>query len=104
MVGGAFRVGHCTMYMDVFQNWIHLLKEKHNINALILSVDYSMNAYLRLTTDLTLTSKHLGLAPENMYPVPVLECVAAYEYLVNTLHVSNISTYCMKRPVNIPKL
>ncbi|KAL9554594.1 hypothetical protein MBANPS3_002736 [Mucor bainieri] len=66
--GGAFRVGHCTMYMDVFQNWIHLLKEKHNINALILSVDYS-------------------LAPEHMYPVPVLECVAAYEYLVNTLHV-----------------
>lgn len=29
------------MYMDVFQNWIHLLKEKHNINALVLSVDYS---------------------------------------------------------------
>ncbi|CAO0803204.1 unnamed protein product [Mucor circinelloides] len=66
--GGAFRVGHCTMYMDVFQNWIHCLKEKHNINALILSVDYS-------------------LAPENMYPVPVLECVAAYEYLVNTLNI-----------------
>jgi hypothetical protein len=29
------------MYMDVFQNWIHLLKENHNINALVLSVDYS---------------------------------------------------------------
>ncbi|CEP11952.1 hypothetical protein [Parasitella parasitica] len=66
--GGAFRVGHCTMYMDVFQNWIHLLKENHNINALILSIDYS-------------------LAPECMYPVPVLECVAAYEYLINTLNI-----------------
>ncbi|KAI8644119.1 Alpha/Beta hydrolase protein [Parasitella parasitica] len=66
--GGAFRVGHCTMYMDVFQNWIHLLKENHNINALILSIEYS-------------------LAPESMYPVPVLECVAAYEYLINTLNI-----------------
>lgn len=92
VVGGAFRVGHCTMYMDVFQNWIHLLKEEHNINALILSVDYSMSAYLIWTTDLKLTNNgQLGLAPENMYPVPVLECVAAYEYLVNTLHVSVIS-------------
>lgn len=66
--GGAFRIGNCIMYMDVFQSWINLLKDKHNIDALILSIDYS-------------------LAPEFKYPVPVLECVAAYEYLINTLQV-----------------
>ncbi|KAI7907676.1 Alpha/Beta hydrolase protein, partial [Cokeromyces recurvatus] len=66
--GGAFRIGHCTMYMDVFTNWIHLLKEIHDIDALILSIEYS-------------------LAPEHMYPTPVLECVAAYEYLTYTLKV-----------------
>ncbi|KAI9482947.1 MAG: Alpha/Beta hydrolase protein [Benjaminiella poitrasii] len=66
--GGAFRVGHCTMYMDVFMNWIHLLKDTHNINTLILSVEYS-------------------LAPEHKYPTPVLECVAAYEYLTTTLKI-----------------
>lgn len=43
----------------------------------------------------------IGLAPENMYPVPVLECVAAYEYLVNTLNVSDLSTYCMDRSADI---
>ncbi|KAI8335232.1 alpha/beta hydrolase fold-domain-containing protein [Blakeslea trispora] len=66
--GGAFRVGHCTMYMDVFIEWINLLKVRHNINALILSVEYS-------------------LAPEHTYPTPVLECVEAYKYLTYTLKV-----------------
>ncbi|KAI9267013.1 Alpha/Beta hydrolase protein [Helicostylum pulchrum] len=66
--GGAFRVGHSLMYMDVFIDWIELLKKKYNINALILSVEYS-------------------LAPESQYPVPVLECVGAYKYLVKTLKV-----------------
>lgn len=43
IIGGAFRLGHCLMYMDIFITWIQLLKEKYNINALILSVDYSKN-------------------------------------------------------------
>lgn len=29
------------MYMDVFQTWVNLLKDKYNIDALILSIDYS---------------------------------------------------------------
>ncbi|KAG2208240.1 hypothetical protein INT47_006095, partial [Mucor saturninus] len=66
--GGAFRLGHCLMYMDVFITWIELLKTKYNINALILSIDYS-------------------LAPEYQYPVPVIECVGAYHYLIDTLQI-----------------
>jgi hypothetical protein len=43
ILGGGFRIGNAVMYMDIFQTWVHLLKENHNINALILSVDYSKN-------------------------------------------------------------
>ncbi|KAI8891265.1 alpha/beta-hydrolase, partial [Backusella circina FSU 941] len=66
--GGAFRVGHCTMYMDVFIYWIENLKRKYNINALILSIEY-------------------GLAPEHKYPSPMIECTEAYQYLLYTLKV-----------------
>lgn len=41
---------------------------------------------LRQQSFLTITIL-LGLAPEFKYPVPVLECVAAYEYLTNSLKV-----------------
>ncbi|KAI8381370.1 Alpha/Beta hydrolase protein [Radiomyces spectabilis] len=66
--GGAFRVGHCTMYMDAFIRWLQLLKTRHGLNAVIFSIEY-------------------GLAPENKYPGPVMECMAAFEYLTKTLQV-----------------
>ncbi|KAF7732734.1 hypothetical protein EC973_000005 [Apophysomyces ossiformis] len=66
--GGGFIAGHCTVFMDVFIRWLELLKEKHNINAVIMSIEY-------------------GLAPQVKYPVPVFECVRAYEYLTTTLKV-----------------
>jgi hypothetical protein len=31
---------------------------------------------------------YIGLAPEYQYPVPVIECVGAYQYLVDTLNVT----------------
>jgi acetyl esterase/lipase len=56
------------MYMDVFIYWIETLKRRYNINALILSIEY-------------------GLAPENKYPSPMIECTEAYRYLLYTLKV-----------------
>lgn len=47
-IGGGFRVGSSTMFMDVFLKWLSLLKEKHNMNALILSIEYSMCIFLLL--------------------------------------------------------
>lgn len=67
--GGGFRVGHSTMYMQSFVNWLRILKNKHNIFACIMSIDY-------------------GLAPKHKYPGPVLECLKAYNYLTADLGVS----------------
>ncbi|KAI8371477.1 Alpha/Beta hydrolase protein [Radiomyces spectabilis] len=66
--GGGFRIGTCTMFMDTYVKWITLLKEKYNVNAVIMSVDYR-------------------LAPEYKYPSPVEDVVGAYEYLVKTMGI-----------------
>lgn len=42
-----------------------------------------LNTYIDYSSTILIS----GLAPEFKYPVPVLECVAAYKYLVNTLQV-----------------
>ncbi|KAI9281898.1 Alpha/Beta hydrolase protein [Sporodiniella umbellata] len=67
--GGGFRVGNSTMYMDSFINWLRLFKQKHNMYACIMSVEY-------------------GLTPEHKYPGPLFECMAAYKYLTKDLGVS----------------
>ncbi|KAG0747211.1 hypothetical protein G6F57_007900 [Rhizopus arrhizus] len=67
--GGGFRTGHSTMYMDSFINWLRLFKNKHNLYACIMSVEY-------------------GLAPKHKYPGPLNECIAAYNYLTQHLGVS----------------
>ncbi|KAF7721436.1 hypothetical protein EC973_004681 [Apophysomyces ossiformis] len=64
--GGGFRVGNAVMYMETFINWIEEIKTRHNMNAVILSIEY-------------------GLAPKHTYPAPVLECVEAYKYVTETL-------------------
>ncbi|KAL0080121.1 Alpha/Beta hydrolase protein [Phycomyces blakesleeanus] len=66
--GGGFRVGHCTMYMSAFISWLKILKQKHDINAVVVSVEY-------------------GLAPVVSYPTPSLDCLSAYKHLVETLGV-----------------
>lgn len=43
------------MYMDVFITWIELLKTKYNINALILSIEYSKVNNLNVTIFILLT-------------------------------------------------
>ncbi|KAI7890259.1 Alpha/Beta hydrolase protein [Mucor mucedo] len=66
--GGGFRVGHSTMYMDAFINWLRLMKSKHNLYACIMSVEY-------------------GLAPKHKYPGPLNDCIRAYDYLTKDLAV-----------------
>lgn len=39
-IGGGFRVGSSTMYMDTTISWLKALKKKHNINTMIMSIDY----------------------------------------------------------------
>ncbi|CEP19627.1 hypothetical protein [Parasitella parasitica] len=68
--GGGFRIGSCTMYMDTNIAWIQVLKEKYNLNALIMSIDYR-------------------LAPEYKYPSPVEDVVRAYEHLIQKLGVNS---------------
>ncbi|KAI8069188.1 Alpha/Beta hydrolase protein [Gongronella butleri] len=67
--GGAFRIGHCTMFMEAFTSWLKLLKQEHGLNAVMMSVEYT-------------------LAPIAAYPTPVLESVKAYRHLVYDLGVS----------------
>ncbi|KAG2198461.1 hypothetical protein INT47_004448 [Mucor saturninus] len=69
--GGGFRVGHSTMYMDAFINWLRLMKSKHNLYACIMSVEYGM----------------FGLAPKHKYPGPLNDCIRAYDYLTKDLAV-----------------
>jgi hypothetical protein len=40
MIGGGFRVGHSTMYMDSFISWLRTIKNKYNLYACIMSVEY----------------------------------------------------------------
>ncbi|KAI8639255.1 Alpha/Beta hydrolase protein [Parasitella parasitica] len=68
--GGGFRIGSCTMYMDTNIAWIQVLKEKYNLNALIMSIDYR-------------------LAPEYKYPSPVEDVVRAYEHLIQKLGINS---------------
>ncbi|KAG1373548.1 hypothetical protein G6F61_010088 [Rhizopus arrhizus] len=67
--GGAFVVGNCTMYISSFISWINFLKEKYQLDACVMTIEY-------------------GLAPMNKYPGPVNECVSAYTYLTQDLGVS----------------
>jgi hypothetical protein len=39
-IGGPFRVGTSTMFMNAYVAWIKILKEKYNLNAIIMSVKY----------------------------------------------------------------
>ncbi|KAI9021554.1 Alpha/Beta hydrolase protein [Phycomyces nitens] len=66
--GGGFRIGHCLMYMKHFITWLMLLKKKHGINAVVLSVEY-------------------GLAPLHKYPSQIYECMDAYRYLLEEINV-----------------
>ncbi|KAI7849340.1 Alpha/Beta hydrolase protein, partial [Circinella umbellata] len=66
--GGGFRSGNSTMYMKSYITWIDMLKEKHNLDAVMMSVEY-------------------GLAPANKYPGPLFECMKAYKHLTQELHV-----------------
>ncbi|KAI8890134.1 alpha/beta-hydrolase [Backusella circina FSU 941] len=67
--GGGFRIGSSTMFMDTYIGWIRLLKERYNMEVMIMSVDYR-------------------LAPEFKYPAPIEDIVKAYEYLLGTLEVA----------------
>ncbi|KAG2172698.1 hypothetical protein INT43_000045 [Umbelopsis isabellina] len=67
--GGPFRVGTSTMFMNAYSAWIKILKEKHNINAVIMSVKYR-------------------LAPEHKYPAATEDSVKAYKYLARSLGIS----------------
>ncbi|KAI8881197.1 alpha/beta-hydrolase [Backusella circina FSU 941] len=66
--GGGFRIGTCTMYMDTNIAWIKILKEKYNLNCMIMAIEYR-------------------LAPEHRYPSPVEDVVRAYEHLIQKIHV-----------------
>ncbi|GAN02724.1 alpha/beta hydrolase fold domain containing protein [Mucor ambiguus] len=68
--GGGFRIGSCTMYMDTNIAWIQVLKEKYDLNAMIMSIDYK-------------------LAPEYKYPSPVEDVVRAYEHLIQKLGINS---------------
>jgi hypothetical protein len=46
-LGGPFRVGTSTMFMNAYSAWIKILKEKHNINAVIMSVKYRLAPEVR---------------------------------------------------------
>ncbi|KAJ2955881.1 hypothetical protein NQZ79_g8178 [Umbelopsis isabellina] len=67
-LGGPFRVGTSTMFMNAYSAWIKILKEKHNINAVIMSVKYR-------------------LAPEHKYPAATEDSVKAYRYLTRSLGI-----------------
>ena len=90
-VGGGFRTGHSTMYMPVFIKWLNVLKEKHGLDAMIMSVEYGkcfdshVNRYY--PSYLLFYSYTIGLAPAHKYPGPVLECVQAYKHLTEDLRV-----------------
>jgi acetyl esterase/lipase len=68
MIGGGFRVGTCTMFMDSWIEWIKVLKTNYGMEAMIMSVDYR-------------------LAPDYKYPSPVEDIVRAYESLTKTLDI-----------------
>ncbi|KAI9478001.1 MAG: alpha/beta hydrolase fold-domain-containing protein [Benjaminiella poitrasii] len=67
--GGGFIQGHATMYMEAFQLIINQLKQDHQLQARILSVEYS-------------------LSPEEKWPKAGEECLEAYRYLIHDLGVS----------------
>lgn len=62
-------MGHATMYMQSFQLIIQHLYEKHRIQAIILSLNYS-------------------LSPENAWPKACNESMDAYRYLISTLDIN----------------
>ncbi|CAO3675814.1 unnamed protein product [Rhizopus microsporus] len=66
--GGSFRLGNSTMYMDTNISWLKMLKERHGLSAMIMSVDYR-------------------LAPEHKFPGPIEDVVRAYEYLISEIEV-----------------
>ncbi|KAG1472014.1 hypothetical protein G6F56_001787 [Rhizopus delemar] len=68
--GGGFRVGTCTMYIDIYIEWIKLLKYNYGLEVMIMSIDYR-------------------LAPEYKYPSPVEDVVRSYEFLIKTLNIDS---------------
>ncbi|CAO3671062.1 unnamed protein product [Umbelopsis ramanniana] len=66
--GGPFRVGTSTMFMNAYVAWIKILKEKYNLNAIIMSVKYR-------------------LAPEHKYPAATEDVLTAYKYLRRSLKI-----------------
>lgn len=69
-LGGGFRVGTCTMYIDIYIEWIKLLKYNYGLEVMIMSIDYR-------------------LAPEYKYPSPVEDVVRSYEFLIKTLNIDS---------------
>lgn len=78
------------MYMDSFISWLRLIKEKYNLYACIMSVEYgtwkkkkkdSFSSIIELTNT-------KGLAPKHKYPGPLNECVKTFNYLTKDLGVS----------------
>ncbi|GAN05597.1 acetyl-hydrolase [Mucor ambiguus] len=67
--GGGFTEGYSYMYLDTFQTIIQQLKNKHNIRASILSLEYS-------------------LSPEHKWPKACTEAVDCYRYLIHDLGIS----------------
>lgn len=67
--GGGFTEGYSYMYLDTFQTIIQQLKNKHNMRASILSLEYS-------------------LSPEHKWPKACTEAVDCYRYLIHDLGIS----------------
>lgn len=42
LTGGGFRLGTPTMFVDTQVKWIQVLKEEHGLNAVVMSIKYSM--------------------------------------------------------------
>ncbi|KAK4515095.1 holocytochrome c synthase [Mucor velutinosus] len=67
--GGGFTEGYSYMYMDTFQTIIRKLKNKHNMRASILSLEYN-------------------LSPEHTWPTASTEALDCYRYLIHDLGIS----------------
>lgn len=68
-LGGGFALGNALMYLDTYKLILNSLKEKHDIDASILTVDYS-------------------LSREQKWPRATNQCFDAYQYLLHQIGVS----------------
>ncbi|ORX99380.1 alpha/beta-hydrolase [Basidiobolus meristosporus CBS 931.73] len=67
--GGGFCIGNAKMHLSTHLEWLAQIEKQTNLAGCIFSIEYD-------------------LAPECTFPKPIFQMKEAYEYLVNTLHIS----------------